>query len=66
MRQEGKGVPKMKGREKWDRRGGKGMPGGCKDGVLQSMQECTAPGATMHKANGNKVLPQGKAAVGEE
>ena len=56
----------MKGREKWDRRGGKGMPGGCKDGVLQSMQKCTAPGATMHKTNGNKVLPQGKAAAGEE
>ena len=55
----------MEGTERWGRRGGKGTPGGCKDGILKSMKQSTAPGATMDKKNGNKVLPQGKTAVRE-
>ena len=65
MRQEGKGVPKMEERNRWGRRDGKGTPGGCKDGILLSMQKCTAPGVTMDKPNENKMLPQGKTAVEE-
>ena len=55
----------MEGRDRWGMAGGKGVPGGCKDGILQSMKKRTAPGATMDKTNGNKMLPQEKAAVGE-
>ena len=55
----------MEGRDRWGMRGGKGMPAGFKDGILQSMKKRTAPGATMDKTNGNKMLPQGKTAVGE-
>ena len=65
IQKERKGVPKMEGRDRWGMRGGKGMPAGFKDGILQSMKKRTAPGATMDKTNGNKMLPQGKTAVGE-
>ena len=64
IQQEGKGVPKMEGRERWGRGGGKGTWGGCKDGILLSMQKRTAPCPTMDKTNGNKMLPQGKTAGG--
>ena len=63
--QEGKGVPKMDGRDRWGREGRKGGSKGCKDGILQSMQKRTAPGATMDKGNGNKMLPQRKTEMGK-
>ena len=56
----------MEGRNSWGSRVGKRTPGGCKDGILQGMQKITVPGATMDKTNGNKIFPQGKAAVGRD
>ena len=55
----------MEGNSRWGRRVGERTPGECKDRTLQDMQKLTAPGATMDKTNGNKMFPQGKAAVGK-
>ena len=65
IRQEGKGVLKVEGNNRWGRRVGKTMPGGCKDRIFQGMQKFIVPGATMDKTNGNKIFQQGKTAVGE-
>ena len=56
----------MEGRNRWGSRVGKRTPGECKDGIFQAMQKITVPGATMDKTNGNKIFPQGKAAVGRD
>ena len=47
----------MEGRSRWGKRVEERTPGKYKDRILQGMQKFAAPGATMDKANRDKMFP---------